>query len=117
MTLDSWRSNRFNWFADPLYQHWAYTNANNFELLFGPEINQWKWVVKQYIYNVTKDPYYFKYKAKLGSGGRSTGLSKGQYPGWIVLTKDQKFLDIDTNLDSVREIVRASINPNFLPAQ
>jgi hypothetical protein len=116
MPLHLWRSNHFNWFADTRYQHWAYANANNFEVLFGPEVNQWKWVVKKYIYDCTNDPYYFNYKSKQGSGGRNTGLSNGTDPGWMVLTQDQQFLSIDKNIDLVKETISASINPNFVPA-
>lgn len=99
--FDQWLNNQFFWFADLRYQRWALGNCGRYDVLFGPEINQWKWMSQKYITDYTNDPFWLRYKTKMSSNNRRTQRSN---PEWVALHGNQ-LLTIEHNLDELRELL------------
>jgi len=112
LPFETWRHNRFAWFEDMAYQKWAMANCNRFDVLFGPNFNQWKWCAKQYMFDYTKDYYYLNYKTKVASIGRKSSTREAN-PGWTCMDKDNNFYSRHENAEQTRSLIASSINPRF----
>lgn len=112
--VEQWNTYSYPWFADNLYQQWAMKNFNNYELIMGTSLDQWKWPVKKYIYEYDRDIFYFKYKTKMGSTGRRTTYgynlkTRVRPKTWVAIAQDQRFLNIEDNLDELIETLKGSL--------
>ncbi len=56
-----------NWFNDPNYQLWSMANNNNGTKIKGLSPASYKFAARQFIYELDKNDWYFKYKSKLSS--------------------------------------------------
>lgn len=57
-----------NWFNGPGFQYWSMNNNNN-GLKIKKTLASYKYIQRKYIYDFTKDDWYFWYKTKLESMG------------------------------------------------
>lgn len=101
LSFDQWLDHQFFWFADARYQRWALANCGRYDVLFGPDVNQWKWMSKQYIADYTKDPYWLRYKTKMASNNRRTQRSN---PEWVAL-RGNRLLTLEQNADELLELL------------
>jgi len=53
------------WYNSDKYQQWSMNNNNNNTKLLGPTQGLYKTAAKQYIYNYTKDDWYYHHKIKI----------------------------------------------------
>ena len=115
--VNQWSNCAYRWFADPRYQQWCLKNFLNFEELLGPNRDQWKWIVKKYIYDYDKNEFYLQYKTKMASPGRRTVMGKnlnekGKTKTWVAITPDHRFLTIENNLDELKTLLIGSLSTN-----
>lgn len=98
LTMDQWLDNQFLWFSDPRYQKWALKHCDRYDVLFGPNIDQWKWMSKQYITDYTNDTFWLKYKTKMSSNNRRTQKSN---PKWVALSGN-RLLTLENDLEELQ---------------
>lgn len=114
--INDFAKNTFPWFLDPKYHKWAFNTIGNRELVFGPKLNQWKWCMKQYIHDFTKDPWWLEYKTKLSSVSRFThkgGVSRGVWTAIADKSQDYRMLTFSNDLELLQSSMAENINPNF----
>lgn len=107
--------NTHQWFLDAKYQKWAFNTIGNRELVFGPKLNQWKWCMKQYICDFTKDPWWLEYKTKLSSVSRFVH-GAGKDSMWVAIAnKENNFRQLTkaNDLELLQASLAENINPNF----
>ena len=56
-----------NWFSTDDYQLWSMANNNNGQKINGTTAASYKWAARKYIYDFTKDDWYYHFKLKLAS--------------------------------------------------
>jgi hypothetical protein len=61
-----------NWFNSDDYQRWSMVNNNNGQKIMGTTAATYKWAGRKYIYDFTKDDWYFNFKLKLASLNKIT---------------------------------------------
>jgi hypothetical protein len=101
LLFDQWLDHQFFWFCDLRYQRWALANCGRYDVLFGPNINHWKWMSKQYIVDYTKDQFWLRYKTKMSSNNRRTQRSN---PPWVAL-HGNRLLTLEQNIDELSELL------------
>lgn len=90
---DLYMERMISWFEDKDYQSWAFCNSKS-----GTN----KSAARQYIYNWTRDPYYYKYKSKVDSGSRNKDKESRRF---FCLLDDYSKLYVDTDLEEISELL------------
>jgi len=86
-----------NWFNTSDYQQWSMANNGTGEKIRGVTSATYKWAARQYLYDFTKDMWYFHFKLKLAS------LPKiGPVIGWEHQIDVGMRFALDTNYEVVR---------------
>lgn len=105
----SWQDHRssfYYWYDTVDYQLWAMVN-NKPLIKYGAHIGQFKLVSKQYIYEFTKDQWYYKYKLKMGSPGRNTQTADTNLA--FAILDNFEILNLDQDLEMILELLPAYI--------
>lgn len=97
------------WFESDNYQHWSMNN-NKIGIKYGGNFGDRKLASSQYIHDFDKDYYYFKYKTKSESLGRT---SKDHKTKFFCLLDDFTPLYLKTNMSRIRQLLPTYINNNL----
>ena len=87
------------WFTTNEFQQWSMNN-NKVGIKYGTNLASLKIVAKKYIYNYTKDQWYFKYKTKQSSAGRR-GLMTDDVP--FAVTNQFDILYLKKDIDKIKQ--------------
>jgi hypothetical protein len=98
-----------NWFNGPEYQYWSMNNNNN-GLKIRKTLTTYKYAQRKYIYDFTKNDWYFYYKSKLESMGNlsvkgKNDIIKSFTNTFIGITDKYEYFcikDIDSPLTNIR---------------
>jgi hypothetical protein len=100
----SWQQHQekyHSWFKTNDFQLWSMAN-NKPGIKFGQDFSSIKHVAKKYIFDYTKDQWYYQYKTKLNSAGRA-GLDQSSLP--FAVTDDFRVLCIEKDLDLIQDLL------------
>lgn len=89
-----------HWFESDDYQLWAMNN-NFLGTKYGFTVGEYKYQAKQYIFDVDKNPYYFKYKTKTHSGDYIWSSNKK----WYCITDDLRLLNRQDHWDIIKDLL------------
>jgi len=100
-SAEAYMKNFVHWFDSDSYQLWAMTN-NLRDQKYGSNLCHYKLAAKQYIFDLDKNPYFFKYKTKLFSSNY-----KWYRPGkvWYCMTDDFELLNIDDHWPIIQDLL------------
>jgi hypothetical protein len=93
------------WFSNDDYQQWAMSN-NQHGIKFGNDLGTMKIESKRYIARLFSDEYYFRFKTKSDSTSRGSRAD----PRRFCLLDDYTWLNIDTDIDLILELLPEHIN-------
>lgn len=92
-----------NWFDTPEYQCWAMAN-NTDAAKYGTTIGNYKQAAKDYIYLVTKDPYYWRFKTKTSSGSNLT-IYTTERKHWVCMLSDFSLLNFEDHRNQIMDLL------------
>jgi len=94
-----------HWFDSDDYQLWAMNN-NFLGMKYGNTVGEYKYQAKQYILDVDKNPYYFKYKTKTYSDDYIWLSNKK----WYCITEDLQLLNLEDHWDIIQDLLPGHIS-------
>jgi hypothetical protein len=99
-----------NWFDSTDYQAWSLTsNQRGFKT--GEHIGQHKLQSKKYVYDYTKDEYFFHFKHKGHSMGRTSRSLDIKNTEWFCILDDYSVLNAEKDLDLILELLPKHVRP------
>jgi hypothetical protein len=104
--IRSYVDNYTQWYDSKEYQLWAMRN-NSEGIKYGTTVGEYKLSAKKYIYEYTKDEYFYKFKTKMGSGGY---ISPDSDDSLFCLLDDYSALTLDKDLEQILELLPTHMN-------
>ena len=104
ISADLFLENFMQWYDTPEYQQWAM--HRKLDVTFSINIAQRKLALKKYVYEFDRDEYYFHFKCKSSSVGRSIDLTKI----FFCLLDDGRTLYLDRDLEEILTLLPEHIN-------
>jgi hypothetical protein len=102
--LQTYLNSFTGWFDTMEYQQWAMNN-NKRGQKYSSYAGLYKPASKRYIYEFDKDKYYYAFKRKVASGGRTK-----KFANWFCILNDFSRLNLDDDLEQILELFPAHIN-------
>ena len=105
-SIKSYVDNYTQWYDSTEFQLWAMCN-NNEGIKYGANVGEYKLNAKQYIYEYTKDEYFYKFKTKMGSGAH---ISPNSDNSLFCLLDDYSTLTLDKDMEQILELLPTHMN-------
>lgn len=98
--VDIYLERMIHWFNSKEYQLWSFNN-NHTGSKEGTTLAESKIAARRYIYDWTRDEYYYKYKTKTDSGSRVNPGNRH----FLCILDDYSKLYVDTDLEEISELL------------
>ena len=108
LSVDKFLQNNISWYDSREYQLWSMTTSPNEK--YSTDIALRKLASKKYIYDLDHNKYYYHFKCKSMSVGRSKSRHRRE---WFCLTDDGPPLYIEQDLEKILDLLPEHINQQY----
>jgi hypothetical protein len=99
--------NYIQWYNSKEFQLWAMRN-NDEGIKYGNTVGEYKLNAKKYIYDYTKDEYFYKFKTKMASGAHLSSSDKNLF----CLTDDYSILTLEQDYEEILNLLPTHLTNN-----